>query len=144
MAQSGVAADDLIMFYGSLQRGEPPYDKLNLAQMLEFVQDGTFRGDLRDMGWYPACVSGGAIIHGGIYRICDAAVVSVLDHFERFNPADPVGSLYMRTKLRLVSPDLEVWTYLYNQDVTGRPVVACGHWLNYKRDRDSAGDPGPT
>jgi gamma-glutamylcyclotransferase (GGCT)/AIG2-like uncharacterized protein YtfP len=143
LAQDAVA-NDLIMFYGSLQRGEPPYDKLNLAQMLDFVQDCTFRGDLRDMGWYPACVRGNAIIHGGIYRIRDAGVVDVLDEFERYNPADPEGSLYLRIKIRLLSPDLEAWTYIYNQDVTGRPVVESGHWLRHKRERDSPSDAGGT
>ena len=49
-------------------------------------------------------------------------------------------SLYLRVRIRLLSPDVEVWTYLYNKDVTGRPVVESGHWLQYKRDTNKAED----
>ncbi len=135
-------AGDLMMFYGSLQKGERPYDKLNLAQMLEFVGDCTFRGDLRDMGWYPACVPGDRIVHGGIYRVLDAAVVGILDQFERFDPKDRQGSLYLRIRMQLLDPDIEVWIYMYNQDVTGRPVVESGHWLQHKRDTNKTEEYG--
>ena len=135
-----VVVNDLIMFYGSLQRGERPYEELNLAQALDFVQDCTFRGDLRDMGWYPACVAGEEVVHGCLYRICDVAVVARLDIFERYDPSNPGTSLYLRVRIRLLSPDVEVWTYLYNKDVTGRPVVESGHWLQYKRDTNKAED----
>lgn len=136
------AVNDLMMFYGSLQKGERPYDKLNLAQMLDFVGDCTLRGDLRDMGWHPACVAGDAVVHGGLYRIRDAAVVSILDAFERYDPNDPDGSLYLRVRMQLIEPDLEVWTYIYNQDVTGRPVIKSGHWLQHKRDTNKTEEYG--
>lgn len=134
--------NDLIMFYGSLQQGERPYDKLNLARMLDYVQDGTFRGDLHDMGWYPACVPGDGIVHGGIYRIRDVGVVDILDQFERYDPKDPDGSLYQRIRVQLVDPDFETWTYIYNRDVTGRPVIESGHWLQYKRDMNKTEEYG--
>ena len=132
------AENDLIMFYGTLQRGETPYFKLNLAESLEYIEDCTFHGDLRDMGRHPACVAGKSIVHGEVYRIRDVAVVDTLDAYERYDPNDLEGSYYLRIRMQLLSPDIEVWTYIFNQDVSAHPVIESGHWVQHKRKRDGA------
>ncbi len=124
--------NDFIMFYGSLQRGEFPYIDLNLGEMLKFIDVCTFKGDLRDMGAHPACVDGNSIIHGELFKITDPKVVGVLDKFERFDPNDKQGSLYLRVEVQLLSPKQTAWTYIYNQDVAGKPTIPDGHWLRHK------------
>lgn len=127
-----VVENDLMFFYGSLQRGEYPYKHLELASMLEFVDSVTYPGELRDMGQYPACKPGNTAVHGELFKVTDVKVAAILDHFERFDEADLKESLYLRERITLDS-GVQAWTYLYNQDFSDRPVIESGDWLAYKK-----------
>ncbi len=135
-----VKESDLMVFYGSLQRGEYPYNHLNLQAMLEFVDDVTFHGELRDMGQYPACKAGENVIHGELFKVTDLQVAAILDKFERYDENDIATSLYTREKVTLIESGVQVWTYLYNQDFSSCPVIESGHWLEHKRATYSRSD----
>lgn len=133
-----VLENDLMFFYGSLQRGEFPYQHLGLASMLAFVGDASFAGELRDMGQYPACKLGTNTVHGELFKVTDVKVADILDRFERFDADDVEQSLYVRQRITLHDSALkahsrQVWTYLYNQDFSLRPIIKSGHWLAHKR-----------
>lgn len=127
-----VVENDLMFFYGSLQRGEYPYKHLELASMLEFVDAVTYSGELRDMGQYPACKPGGTAVQGELFKVRDVKVAAILDHFERFDETNLEQSLYLRERITLVS-GVQAWTYLYNQDFSDQPVIESGDWLAYKK-----------
>jgi gamma-glutamylcyclotransferase (GGCT)/AIG2-like uncharacterized protein YtfP len=133
-----VLENDLMFFYGSLQRGEYPYKQLNLQAMLEFVGDVTFKGELRDMDQYPACKLGENNVHGELFKVIDLQVAGILDKFERFDESNNAESLYIRQKITLNESGLQAWTYIYNQDFSDRPVIESGDWLAYKKAANRA------
>lgn len=55
-----------------------------------------------------------------------------LDKFERYDPANPEESLYLRRYVRLVSPPEDAWVYVYNRDPKGAPQVPDNEWKRYR------------
>ncbi|MEH6442551.1 MAG: gamma-glutamylcyclotransferase family protein [Oceanospirillaceae bacterium] len=143
---TAIAKNDLIMFYGSLQRGEYPHISLKLSAKLEFVDNCTITGNLFDMGQYPACVQGEGVVHGELFKVTDSTVLETLDHFERYDAGNLQQSLYIREKVSLISPakyaidNINVWTYIYNQELINNIAIHHGHWLNYKQETNNNSD----
>ena len=87
-----------------------------------------------NLGHYPGLVcsrSAGDEAVGELYRVEDKSVFKVLDKFERYDPQDPEGSLYIRRFIRLLEPHSDAWTYIYNRPSEGHPRVSSGDWRAY-------------
>lgn len=122
-----VDAPELLFVYGSLRRGEPMFDALGLERALEYVSEGTFRGDLYDLGDYPGAVAADGVVKGEVYRIKDATILDALDRYEEFDPDNPGNSLFVRQLIQVPEAGA-AWTYLYNGDRKDGRHIPSGHW----------------
>jgi len=118
---------DLLFVYGSLQRGERMFTELGLERALEFVCDGTIRGNLYDLGDYPGAVAADGVVQGEVYRIKDPAILAALDEYEEFDPCNRQDSLFVR-ELIFVPEAGPAWTYIYNGNREEGRLISSGHW----------------
>lgn len=118
---------DLLFVYGSLRRGERMFAELGLERALEYVCQGTIRGDLYDLGDYPGAVAADGVVRGEVYRIKDPAILHALDEYEEFDPGDPQGSLFVR-QLIFVPEAGPAWVYLYNGSSEDGRLISSGNW----------------
>jgi gamma-glutamylcyclotransferase (GGCT)/AIG2-like uncharacterized protein YtfP len=105
---------DHIVFYGLLRPGHGPFERFRLGDALEHAGPCRIRGVLHDLGPYPGLRPGAGAVHGHLYRIRNARVLRVLDAFEAYDSRRPRRSEYLRRPVRLLSPDLIAWVYVYN------------------------------
>lgn len=117
----------LLFLYGSLRGGEPMFEELGLDHALEYVSEGTIRGDLYDLGDYPGAVAAAGVVHGEVHRIKDPAILDALDRYEEFDPAKPDTSLFVRRRI-LVPEAGEAWGYLYNGSRENLRRIPSGEW----------------
>lgn len=122
-----VAEPKLLFVYGSLRRGEPMFDALGLDEALEYVSEGTFRGELYDLGDYPGAVAADGVVRGEVYRIKDVSILEALDRYEEFDPRDPRGSLFVRHLIHVPEAGA-AWTYLYNGSREDGRHIPSGQW----------------
>lgn len=113
--------------------------KLGVRPYLTFVSTCQIRGRLYDLGSFPGAVPGPDTVYGELFRVRTANVWNVLDRYEGYSPTDEDGSLFLRRKVDLQSPnDQRAWVYWYNGRPEGRPRVPSGDWLSYvKQERGS-------
>ena len=89
-----------------------------------------------DLGDYPGVVlsPSGGTIQAELHRIDRNSILTVLDDFERFRPAEPEpfdrrtgrGSLYVRKAI--LAADVRAWVYLWNGPTAGARQIAAGDW----------------
>lgn len=117
----------LLFLYGTLRQGEPMFEQLRLSDALEFVGETSFPGALYDLGDYPGAVPGDGLVAGELHRIRDPGILTALDEYEEFDPANPATSLFVRQ--RIVIPEVgEAWAYLYNGSREHRRRLDSGEW----------------
>ena len=137
---------DAFFVYGTLKRGQANYPLL--APYARAVLPATARGQLRDLGLFPALVDAAGVVRGELIRIESAAMpaaLAIIDALEGYDPADPAGSMYVRRVIP-VRPgdgaDEDAYAYFYNRDPAGlTPVpelpplggVAGGGWAATSR-----------
>jgi len=132
-----------VALYGSLRRGLPAHGALDLARDLIHAGPCTLRGALVDLGDYPGLIGGTGTVCGELYEIADDSALLRLDAFEEFRSDDVSGSLYLRQKTRLITPDRHAWTYVYNRDFTGAPVIASGDWITHLEETNAGNQTFP-
>ena len=100
------------------------------------------RGRLHDLGDYPGAVSDSTAttrVHGQVFRLPDdPSVLNALDAYEGYNPADPAGSLFVRSKRLVTLADgrrIRCWVYLYGQNPGSAPVVSHGDYRKWRPAR---------
>jgi gamma-glutamylcyclotransferase (GGCT)/AIG2-like uncharacterized protein YtfP len=129
LADERTADATFIFVYGGLMRG---FDLHHHMAGATFVGEGWTPGTLVSLGRYPGLLAGGGKVRGEIYRLDDpAASLEALDDLEDFNPGDPDKSAYLRVLADVHAGDgatLQAWTYVYNQDAQGAPLVTSGDW----------------
>ena len=133
----GVSEQRTVFVYGTLRPGQPNWERL-LAQWTERTVSGRLAGvELLDCGWYPAAVErpGAAGAIGDVVWIRRdpwPEVLSALDHFEGYEPAN-ADRLYDRVirSVETAEGPVECWVYLAGSKLarSGRPVVPGGDWL---------------
>ncbi|MEM9177466.1 MAG: gamma-glutamylcyclotransferase family protein [Myxococcota bacterium] len=125
-----------VAVYGSLMRGLGAVERLEITDRLRFVGPCVLEGELYDLGDWPGMRPGSSRVVGEIHALLDADVLSLLDAFEDYDPADPRGSLYLRERVRLVEPaGTTVWTYVYNRVPDASARIPGGDWRRWLGER---------
>ena len=126
---------DYIALYGSLMASVGGQDKAELNSNLTYVGPCQINGRLFDLGDYPGLVIGKGLVEAELYTIDDLSLLAPLDDFERYDPEDRTGSLYLRRCVRLAEPGVDAWLYVYNQDTEGKAPIPSGDWKAHLRSR---------
>jgi gamma-glutamylcyclotransferase (GGCT)/AIG2-like uncharacterized protein YtfP len=128
-----------LFLYGTLLPGQAPAELAEVISRLRPIGPGYIHGFLYDLGEYPGAVLApptGATISGHVFELpFDGDVLASLDEYEGFDPDNPEGSLFIRTKSLVTLQDgsqLECWVYLYNRDPKSAPLVVGGDYLRSK------------
>jgi gamma-glutamylcyclotransferase (GGCT)/AIG2-like uncharacterized protein YtfP len=134
-----------IFVYGTLQRGE--VRERCWPRKPVRIEWATIRGQLRDLGDYPALVVGEDLILGELWHIAEAdmtATLKALDEVEWFGQDE--CDLYIReivTCRTLSGEERPAYTYRYAQlaKIAQSPIVLPGqdgfcHWTNRRVTSD--------
>jgi gamma-glutamylcyclotransferase (GGCT)/AIG2-like uncharacterized protein YtfP len=128
--------------YGTLMPAHAPAELGEIVRQFRRIGRGSVRGRLYDLGDYPGAVlvEGPDSIYGEVYRLpADQEILRKLDEYEGFDPSDPGGSLFARTKcpVRLEnSEELSCWVYIYNRDPGSAKLVPGGDYLHLRATGD--------
>jgi len=113
-----------------------------LMQGLRFVNTGTVRGQLYDLGAYPGAIVGENFetnIIGEIYELSEPhKVLELLDVYEGFIPGELEASLFARIQTPATLPDgsqLICWMYAYNDWVATGRLIESGDYVEYLKTR---------
>lgn len=133
-----------LFVYGSLRSGfqHPAY--AYISKYFELTGTAKVKGELYDMGDYPAAVPGNAEtwITGELYTIQQAAefpwAIGQLDDYEGINGEANEPVLYAREKATVYLNDtaIEAWIYWYKGDISSKPRIECGDLLVYMQQKN--------
>jgi len=120
--------------YGTLMQGfNNPFAE-QLHRNSEWEEKGSFPGSLFLISWYPGAVfdpNAASKVHGEIYRLfTPEALIPELDAYEDVFE-DEKTSLYLRKTVSITRESggtVDCWVYLYNQPVTGLPLIEDGRF----------------
>lgn len=128
-----------LFVYGSLRSGfhHPMYEYI--SRFFTFLGNAKVRGQLFDMGTYPAGVpaSGEHYIIGELYRIKEphefSWAIGQLDDYEGVAAEADEVQLYRRelTEAYINEQSVTAWIYWYCGDVNGKPVIPSGDMMEY-------------
>ena len=129
---------ELVFLYGTLIPGQEPAEMTPAVRKLRRIGPARVKGRLYDFGEYPGAIlddSSDSSISGQVFEVPDKDLLTSLDDYERFDPEDRAGSLFVRVKRPVTLADgrkLECWIYVFDRDPGGAPIVASG---DYARSR---------
>ncbi len=125
-----------LFVYGTLKRGR--FNHPLLAPYARAVEPASIRGELYDVGLYPALVAGEGTVRGELVRLAApdlSRVLTILDWLEDYRPGDEERSMYLRRVIEVHTASgarERAYAYFYNRDPAWLPWIAGGEW------------PGPT
>ena len=124
-----------VFFYGTLMRGFELRRAIAPDNALRAVGQGHIRGQLFDLGSYPAAVSSPhGLVRGETYEMIRREILAVLDDVEGYRRSDPLRSLYVR-RVSAVTLDtgrqLPAWVYFYNGSLAGARPIPSGDYRHY-------------
>jgi gamma-glutamylcyclotransferase (GGCT)/AIG2-like uncharacterized protein YtfP len=135
-----------LFVYGSLRQGFHHAAHQYISKYFSFVSNGKIKGNLSDMGEYPAatpCDEEHYII-GELYVSNNEDefnwAMEQLDEYEGLFPEEDEGetALFRRETTTVFTDNGDIkhaWVYWYNGDVSGRPVIASGDVMQYMQDK---------
>ncbi len=117
-----------VFVYGTLLAGEGNHRLLASAKLVGEARTAPVF-ELRDLGYFPGLVKGGACcVAGEVYEV-DAETLARLDALEGH------PRFYRRTRIALDS-GTKVETYLLTpEQVEGRPVIPSGNWRSRRKEK---------
>lgn len=120
---------ETVFVYGALRRGASNYWRMERG---EFLGEGTVRGKLYAIDWYPGVVPDqhAGEVRGDLYRI-DARLAAELDAFEGIGQGGEAGDEYERVRVpvRTAEGETEAWIYAYRRPADGHTLVPGGDWV---------------
>lgn len=130
------AADALLFVYGTLRRGCTGEKAQALHQQTEWLGQGSARGHIYRLGWYPAFVTDvgadAGWVRGDVLRMAQPeATLAWLDVYEECTPDFPEPHEYRREVIDVVleSGAMRAWAYVYARPVDGLEAIIGGDWL---------------
>ena len=112
-----------LFIYGTLHPDRAPQEIRGVVDRLRPIGSGTVRGELHDLGEYPALAPRGKRqpVSGALFALPeDPAALRMLDAYEEFDPQKPETSLFRRRK-RVVTLQNgrkeRHWVYVYNREL---------------------------
>ncbi len=131
-----------LFVYGSLRQGFNHAAYEYITRYFHPAGIGKAKGELYDLGTYPAAVPGGSDheIVGELYRIIHPDefeyAIAQLDDYEGVAAAYDQTSEYHRDITTVLMEDgtiEQAWIYWYSGNVTGKPLIPSGDVLEYMR-----------
>jgi gamma-glutamylcyclotransferase (GGCT)/AIG2-like uncharacterized protein YtfP len=130
-----------LFVYGSLMSGfkSPAYEYI--SRFFDLVGKARVKGMLYDMGEYPAALPSdqNVFIFGELYSIRNKPefswAIGQLDDYEGITPEPGETALYRRELADVYVDDktITAWIYWYNGSVEGKPHIASGDVLSYRK-----------
>ena len=124
---------DFLIVYGTLR---PPYDNqfaLYLRNRGRLMGEGTFEGQVFNMGSYPGAVyqrNAGTRVCGTVYEISGQreTILTYLDYYEGVGDDFEQPTEFVRTVIPVdVNGHItDCWVYLYNLPTDDKPVIESG------------------
>ena len=134
---------ELVFLYGTLIPGQEPAEMTPVVRRLRRMGPARVKGRLYDFGEYPGAIlddSSDSSIAGQVFEVPDKDLLTSLDDYERFDPEDRAGSLFLRVRCPVTLADgrkLECWIYVYDGDPGRAPVVAGGDYARSRPPRST-------
>ena len=126
-------ADDLLFVYGTLRRDTGSEMCRLLARHADFVGEGTYRGRLYKVDYYPGVVPSddpADRVRGEVYSLRDFRIaLPQLDHYEGCGPGFREPTEYVRRQEEIVLAEgaaCTAWVYVYNRPVGGLVWIRSG------------------
>ena len=118
--------------YGTLLKG---LQRERALARSEFIGRAYIKGELYDLGRFPALKEGEGKVFGELYEI-DERTLFCLDQIESYDPDNQQGSLYLRQNIAATllhnQATVVTETYLYNRSVEGRSTrIISGDYRDY-------------
>jgi gamma-glutamylcyclotransferase (GGCT)/AIG2-like uncharacterized protein YtfP len=108
---------NFLAVYGTLRR-RSIFPKLPTAvSRLQFFSYGLIRGRLFCQRSYPALIQDRGIAQVELFRIVDPNVLGDLDRYEGFDSSNLRASLFVRTEVLLLNPQVRAWVYFLNLQI---------------------------
>lgn len=132
-----------LFVYGSLRSGFHNSVYEYISRFFNLVGIAKVKGKLIDMGSYPAGIptNDNHFIVGELYQVKNPAefswAIGQLDDYEGVDVELDEMQLYRReiTEVNINNQATHAWIYWYNGDVTGKPVIASGDMLQYRKEK---------
>ena len=108
---------ELLAVYGTLRR-RSIFPKLPMAaSRLQFFGYGLIRGRLFWQCSYPALIQDRGFAQVELFRIVDPNVLGDLDRYEGFDSSNLRASLFVRTQVLLLNPQVRAWVYFLSVQI---------------------------
>ena len=126
----------LIFVYGTFCKGLSRNSVLKDAKHLGIA---SCKGNLIDIGSYPALIQGDGKVIGEIYQIDPDVILQRLDEIEGYNEHNEIGSYYVRRKTAATlfsnGATVDAAIYFYNQKHAEHPSIECNDYRRYLLDK---------
>lgn len=127
-----------LFVYGTLRHTCAPAAVLPLVHRLEPAGPATMRGDLHDLGAYPAMVPGAGLVHGDLLRVTDPVLLGPLDAYEECDAPEPLFRRTVGRARRRDGSEVAAWVYLYARPIGAAPLIPGGDYLPHAARRARA------
>ena len=130
-----------VFFYGTLLPRLAPREIEPTVRKLKRVGRGFIRGQLFDLGEYPAAIltRRGPPISGQVFEVPDSPeILNRLDEYEGFDPSKPESSLFVRKRRYAQLEDgrkVLCWVYAYNGSLRAARVLESGDYSRARAHR---------
>jgi gamma-glutamylcyclotransferase (GGCT)/AIG2-like uncharacterized protein YtfP len=129
-----------VFFYGTLMAGFDRRRRAGIDDQLTYLGRGWVRGNLYDLGLYPAAVPAEeGRIWGELYETdAPVPVLEALDFIEGYRHDDPDRSLYQRNLVSVTLPEgrsVDAWVYFYNAPIGSASRIPSGDYLEHFKSR---------
>jgi gamma-glutamylcyclotransferase (GGCT)/AIG2-like uncharacterized protein YtfP len=108
---------EVLAVYGTLRRRSVFHKLPVAASRLQFISYGLIRGRVFWQRTYPALIEDRGIAQVELFRIVDPNVLGDLDRYEGFDSTNLRASLFVRTQVLLLNPQVRAWVYFLNLQI---------------------------
>lgn len=132
------SSPDFLIVYGTLR---PPFDNpfaQYLRQRGRCVGEGTFAGQVFDMGSYPGAIyqkNSRSQVCGTVFDISNqkATILTYLDYYEGVGDEFEQPTEFVRSivPVQFNEQTTDCWVYLYNLSTDTKPVVESGNYAEH-------------